>query len=439
MISDLRGYLELLEREGELLHIDERRSPIYEIPALIDSVNRLGGPALFFHQVEGHRFPVVANLLGTRRRLALAFGVEDERDLAQEYLERRQGLQPPVRVEGAPVQEVVLREGFEAASLLPVLTHHQRDIGPYLTCGLLIARNPETGICRMGLHRVRLTEGNGFRVIIASPGMSRVVAAAEKRGEGLEVAIVLGVDPLTFLASVAPAPEGVDKFEVAGALAGRPLALARCRSVDLQVPANAELVLEGRLLPHQREKEGPFGDSDGRYHVMEGCVGQIELLTHRAAPIYPALMPFTREDDLLIDLSWGPELLRGMRQAFPQVKRVKVSMIGYHVLLQVERASEGEVSEMIERLRSLNPPCRLAIVVGPDVEVEDPRAVEWAIAARCQPERDVRVGAGFWSIDATRSLQEDDLGWAAPPADARRRAREMMGKWLGERDGEDQG
>lgn len=422
MFRDLRDFLALLDQSGNLFHVWEELSPIQEIPAMIKLVNRQVGSAVFFHRVKGYSTPVVANLLGNKKLLALAF--DTSKDLEEEYLARRKTLLKPLIVENPPVKEVVLPDPVDLMATLPVLTHHRKDIGPYITSGVTIARHPETGCRRMGLHRIRIKGADRFSIVIASPGMARIVQKAEEKGVGLEIAVALGLDPMTFFSSVAFAPEGVDKVELAGALRGGPLEITRAESIDLEVPARAEFVLEARLIPGLREIDGPFGDSDGYYHGQPVHIAKVEAITHRRDPIYHALMPNTSEDSALIDLTWTPELFIQAQKAFPQIKRLKIGMIGFHMAVQIEKSSQEDVPRIVRHLRSLNPYAKLIIVVDTDVNLDDPGEIEWAVATRSQPDADIEMVLGvewmefdpsarqvgdkyyssIWSIDATRPL-----------------------------------
>jgi 2,5-furandicarboxylate decarboxylase 1 len=410
MFTDLREFLQKLETEKELIHIHDRLSPVHEIAGVMSYVDKVNGPALFFHQIDGYDMPIVANLLGTKTRLALAFGTEKE--LEEEYYSRRRDLVKPITVNQAPINEVVNKDKIDILATLPVLTHREKDVGPYITTGITVAKDPETGIHRMGLHRIGIKDQNTLAIAITSPGMSKIVQKAEAKGMGLEVAIVIGIDPLTLLSSVAFVPEGVDKFEISGALAKRPLSLTKCQSVDLLVPAYAEIVLEGELIPNIREDDGPFGDSDGFYTWQKCCIAKIGTITHRTNPIYHALLTFTAEDTILIELAWGTEILKRLKEKFPQVNRLKIGVIGYNTILQIDKGNDEEVAHIVAYYHSLNPFCKLIIAVDTDINPEERKEVEWAITSRCDPDRDIRIttDAGtkttYCSIDATKPIAE---------------------------------
>jgi len=354
--------------------------------------------------------PIVGNLLGTKTRLAMAFGVEGE--LESEYISRRQRPIKPLITEDSPSRKVIIQGKIDILEVLPVLTHRERDAEPYITTGITVVRDPETGVHRMGLHRIGVRGPDRVALAITSPGMSKIVQKAEAKGIALDLAIVLGTDPLTFLSSVAFVPEGVDKYEIAGALARRPLSLIQGLTTDLLIPAKSEIVMEGRLVPGIREEDGPFGDSDGFYTYQNCCLAQINTLYHRANPIYHALMTFTSEDALLIELAWGSELQSRLREKFPQVKRLKISNIGYSSILQVAKGSDEEVTEIIEYYWSLNPFSKLIVAVDDDIDPEELKEVEWAVTSRCHPERNVRIvtdpdrRTSYCAVDATVPVSE---------------------------------
>lgn len=390
MFEDMRGFIEGLEKAGELIRIQEELSPVYEIPGAIRQVDKRMGSAVLFEKVRGFSVPVVGNLLGRRRRLALALGVPEE-ELAQAYAARKQRPIPPQLVQQGPVQEVVISQNIQISRVIPVLTHHQKDVGPYFTSATTIAKDPVTGIRGMGIHRIQVKGDDTLGIFLATPPLSHFLRKAEERNQPLEIAVAVGLDPITFFSSVIWAPEGVDKFEIAGGLTQRPIELVKARSVDLEVPARAELVLEGSIFPHRREKEGPFGESTGYYFSFDNPVAQIRTITHRSNPIYHALMPFASEESVLIDISWEMDHLKIVQGALPKVRRMHLRNLGEIALLQIAKDSEGDVAEVFRYLLPSNPFVKVAIVVDTDVDITDPQEVEWAVATRVRPQQDLTV------------------------------------------------
>lgn len=389
MPKDLRGFIKRLDDAGELVRIGETLSPRYEIPAAIDYVARHTGKALLFEKVKGYKTPIVANLLGNRRRLALALGVKEER-IIQTYATRRQKPIPPQIVASAPVQQVVIDRDIDICGAIPVLTHHEKDAGPYFTCATTLARDPETGIRGMGLHRIQVKDKDTIGLLLATPPLSDFLAKAEKRGKPLEIAIFGGAGPLTFFASCLHAPKGIDKLDVAGGLAGASLKVVKCRSVNLEVPANAEFVLEGYLIPHRREKEGPFGESTGYYLTYNNPVAKIQVITHRRRPLYHALMPFGPEEDVLMSLPTGVDTLPKIRNVLPQVRDIAFRSLEEIAIVQIEKRTEEDVRKVWEYLFA-TPVTKIVIVVDQDVDIENPDELNWALATRVRPDRDIAI------------------------------------------------
>ena len=404
MFKDLRTFLEYLKEQQDLVYVDVPLSPRYEIPAVLKQLDKMNGAAVLFSSVKGFDIPVVGNLLGHRRRLAAAMGVKEER-LAETYRARRTRPIKAVMRRQAPCQEVVIKKGVNIARTIPVLTHHAKDAGPYFTCALTTFKDPDTGMRGMGLHRIQVKDRDTIGIFLGTPPLSHMWERAEKKGQPLEFAIAVGLDPITFFASVVRAPEGEDKFEVAGGLAGRPIELVRCKTVDVDVPARAEFILEGYLIPGQRDAEGPFGESDLYYFTYQNPVGKIKAITHRRDPIYHALMPGASEGSVLSDLFFELDYLRNLQQAFPMVRRVALRTLGMVTVVQVEKRADEDVPKLLDHLLKASPFVKVAIAVDGDVDIHDPVEVEWAVATRSQPSRDVllRDGLPGMSLDPSAS------------------------------------
>ncbi|MBI3077848.1 MAG: UbiD family decarboxylase [Deltaproteobacteria bacterium] len=443
MFRDLREYLTELDRKGELVRIKEDLSPRYEIAATIREVGRTRGSAVLFERVRGFTVPVVGNLLRKRSYLAWAFGL-DEAHIVAEYVRRRKRPIPPRIVRNGPVKEVVRTEKVDLLRTLPILTHYQRDAGPYLTCAMTVARDPETGMRGMGIHRLQVKGPDKLGIYLASPPVATFLAKAEKRKRPLEVAIFGGVDPLTFVGSVVWAPSGIDKFAIAGGLLQAPVDLVKCETVDLEVPAWAEYVLEGVIPPGRRELEGPFGESTGYYMACRNPVVQLRAITTRRDPVYHGLLAFSGEEEVLSDICREADELQAVRQAFPWVLRLRYLSRGQVIVVQVKKRADREAARLLRHLLGMNKVVKIAILVDPDVDVNDFNEIAWALATRFQPDRDmlVRKNLDGWGIDpSARNGKTSKLGIDATkpvrelrrfervdfPPQVLRRVREILG------------
>lgn len=404
MFKDLTSFLKKLEKEDEIVHVNRELSSVYEIPAAVKYLTRHKGKAVFFDRVKGYPVPVAANLLGSRRRLAMALGVKEEA-LDRTYQEGRHKRVAPRMLSKAPVQEVVVDKAINITRVIPVLTHHYRDAGPYMTCAITMAKDPETGIRGMGIHRIQVKGPDKIAIFLASPPLSFFLAKAEKLGKPLEVAVVSGADLVTLFASCLRIPEGLDKLETAGGLGGVPIELVKCKSVDLEVPAHAQFVLEGKLAPKPRQKEGPFGESTGYYFSFDNPVATIEVISHRRSPVYHALMPFGPEEEMLLSLPGKLDTLEQIRSALPQVQNLVLRGLGQIAIVQIDKKSDDDARKLFDLLFA-SPTPKIVIVVDTDVDISDPAEVDWALATRLRPDKGVTVRPGLpgFGIDPSASV-----------------------------------
>ena len=386
----LRYFLGQLEASGSLVHFRKEVGVEYEIPAVIKYIAKNVEKAVVFDKVKGYESLVVGNLFGSRKHLAIAFGIREE-ELEKSYVARAQNPIKPTVVGSGPVQEVVVEGGIDLQKVMPLLTHHAKDAGAYMSSAITVAKDPETGMRGMGLHRIQIKGKDGMGFFLGTPPLSEFLAKAERMGKPLEIAVVSGVDPWTFCASVFYAPEGIDKFDIAGGFAGRSLELVKCRSVDLEVPADAEFVLEGHIIPGVREKEGPFGESTGYYLTYDNPVGKIEVITHRAKPIYHALMPFTQDEEILIDVMMRPWMLGMLQESFPgKVRGLSLGAVCEFCAVQIEKKGDDDALKVIEHLLA-TPFIKIAVVVDSDVDICEPKEVIWAMCTRARPDKDVII------------------------------------------------
>jgi len=391
-VASLREWIEWLRGRGELELVSRPVSRRFEIAALAHRFD--GRKAVLCPRVEGHAMPVVANCATRRDLYAAAAGVEPT-ELLDRFAAAIDAPRPCRIVEQARVQEVVIREAIDIGTLLPVPLHHERDAGAYITAGVVIARDPETGRRNASIHRLQVLERETLGILILPRHLWHLYLEREARSAPLEVAVAIGLDPLTLLASQAITPPGVDELEIASALRGSPLPLARCVSVDLEVPAEAEIVLEGVIPPHLRRVEGPFGEFPRYYGPpSEKPVLQVRAVTHRRDAIYQTILPAGREHLLLGGIAREASLLRALRASVPAVAGVHLTPGGacrYHAVVALRKRHEGDARTVLFATFATIPEVKHVIVVDEDVDIYDPEEVEWAVATRCQADRDVLI------------------------------------------------
>jgi 2,5-furandicarboxylate decarboxylase 1 len=390
-VRSLREWLDHLALRDRLLVLEPGVGLRFELAAIAKRLD--GCRATLFPRPGGHPIPVVSGLVSDRNWMAEAMGVEPA-----ELLARFQdaALHPLAWREtaSAPAQEVVHRE-VDLARLLPLPVHNEHDSAPYVTAGLMITRNPRTGKQNVSIHRCQLSGPNRLGVLLLPRHAHMFFEMAEEGGRPLEAAIAVGVDPLTLLASQAIAPVDVDELEVAGALQRRPLPVVKCLTSELRVPAEAEIVIEGRFLAGVREPEGPFGEFPQYYgeradrHVLE-----IDVVTHRRDAIFHTIVGGGLEHLLLGAIPREATLLAHLRRSFANVRDVHLSKGGvcrYHLYVQIDKRQEGEAKNIMLGAFAGHYDVKQVIVVDADVDIHDPTEVEWAVATRFQADRDLVI------------------------------------------------
>ncbi|MCM2251649.1 MAG: UbiD family decarboxylase [Ramlibacter sp.] len=393
--TDLRAFLSDLG--GDLLRIERAFEPRHEMAALLRAMPAKS-PAVLFENVTGYPGARVAgNLIASRRRMALALGTSEDK-LSETYLQRTRTGIAPVHTRQAPVKEVVHAAPADLLSLLPILTHYEKDAAPFITTGMVLCRDPKTERRGMGIHRMMAKGGNRLGIFLSNPPLSQFHANAEADGKPLEIAVALGVEPAILVASVVKSgPVGPDKMAIAGALRGAPVEMIRAETVDVDVPARAEIIIEGRVLPGVREPEGPFGENTGYYFSNVSPVVEVTAVTHRRDFIYPALCPWTEDVDTLLSLAAGTELLGQLRSQVAGVADLDLTAgtCSFSAVISVSKAKPTEVRRLIHLALTMDRRLKLVTVVDDDVDIRDPREVAWALATRFQPDRDTVILSGM--------------------------------------------
>lgn len=424
-ITTLRDWLDHLAARDRLAVIRPEVSLQFELAAIAKRLD--GTKATLFPRPGGHAMPVISGLVSDRGWIAEAMGVEPG-DVLARFQDAALNPLPWRETTSAPVQEVVHRD-VDLGRLLPLPTHNEHDNGAYITAGLAIARNPKTGIQNVSIHRLQLSGPNRLGALLLPRHTHMFYEMAERAGEPLDIAIVIGVDPLTLLSSQAIAPIDFDELTIAGALHGAPLPVTKCVTNEVRVPAQAEIVIEGRILPKTREPEGPFGEFPQYYgeranrHVIE-----VTAVTQRKDALFHTIVGGGLEHLLLGGIPREATLLAHLRRSFPNVRDVHLARGGvcrYHLYVQIAKRQEGEAKNVMMGAFAGHYDVKHVIVVDEDVDIHDPAEVEWAVATRFQADRDLvivpesqgskldpstRDGVGAkMGLDATKPLAVDEM------------------------------
>jgi 2,5-furandicarboxylate decarboxylase 1 len=391
---DLRDWLQQLATADRLAVANKGVSLIDELAAVAKTLEN--ERAVLFPEPDQHAIPVVANLFADRSWIADAVGVPIDRLLPAFQDAVRHPL-PWVEVKTAPAQEVV-HEQVDLLKQLPIPKHNELDSGPYITAALLIARNPKTGIQNVSIHRCQVSGPDRIGVLLLPRHTLHYFRMAEEAGEGLEIALVIGVHPACILASQAIAALDSDEMEIAGALLKRPIEMVKCRTNRVRVPAHAEIVIEGRILPRVREPEGPFGEFPQYYGTRaDREVIKVDTITHRRNAIFHTIVGGGVEHLLLGAIPREATLLDHLQRSFPSVRDVRLTRGGtcrYHLAVKVDKKSQGEPKNIIMGAFGGHYDIKQVVVVDMDVNIDDQTEIEWAVATRFQADRDLVVVSG---------------------------------------------
>ncbi|HXJ80391.1 MAG TPA: UbiD family decarboxylase [Candidatus Methylomirabilis sp.] len=399
-MASLRTFLDELESKApdEIWRIHDEVEAGYDIAALVLELERRGErPVLWFDRVRGSRFPIVTNLFADRRRYAQALGVGPE-SLADEWVARGDRRVPPVLRATGPVQDVVLTGPDADLGVLPIFRHFSEDGGPYLTNGIVVAKDPDTGVRNASFHRMQVRGRTRLGTSLHSRRhLWDYQRRAERRGEALAVSVVVGAHPLFhFGAGLWKGPIDVDEYEVAGGFFGEPLEIVSGVTVPVEAPAEAEIVLEGHILSGVREPEGPFAEFTGyasersTQHVLE-----VSAILHRRDAIYQDIVGgISAEHTTLLAVPQEARLLKVLRGNYPGVRAVSYPQSGtcrLHCYVSMKPSAEGQAKNVAFAALGEDLSLKLVVVVDDDVDVRQENEVLWAVATRMQADRDLCV------------------------------------------------
>jgi 4-hydroxy-3-polyprenylbenzoate decarboxylase len=417
--SDLRAWIELLEREGELVRVSAEVDPHLEVTEVVDRTVKAGGPALLFENPKGSNHPLLINQFGTERRMCMAFGVERLDDVAAK-LEGVLEMQPPQglvdKVRGlkklksiadslpqtarrGPAQEIVLTGDKVDLGRLPVQTCWPGDAAPFITLPAVITRDPRTGTRNFGMYRMQVLDGQttAMHWQIHKDGRADYLATDGR----IEVAAALGLDPVTTYAASAPLPKHIDELMLAGFLRGEPVQLVKGKTVDLDVPANAEIVLEGYIEKDELTAEGPFGDHTGFYTAAEPFpVFHVTAVTMREDAIYPSIVVGKPPaEDAWLGKATERIFLPAVKMTVPEIVDYDLPVAGvFHncCIVSIRKAFPGHAKKVMHAIWGLGmlSLTKAVVVVDEHVDVHDYEQVFFYVGANVDPARDVMISEG---------------------------------------------
>ena len=394
--QDFRQFLHALRQHGELIDID-RPVALADIGKAMKQSYRRGGPALMFNK-NGTDFPLVCGLYATRGKALLAFEA-DERTILQKVLAGLgKPIAPNISKAAAPCQEVLIEGSAIDMARFPIPTYSPKDGGPYITPGIVVSKDPETGVPDIGHYRFLILGKDTFS-FSAQPNhrFGKNLAKCQRLGIKPRAALVIGVDPILAYACQVQVSDATDDWAVAGGLRGAPVELVRARTCDLEVPASSEVVIEFEVDMDKTVMEGPLGEYTGYYTPPSlKPIGRITAITHRRNPIFQGLLtgkPVT-ENHILKQIPFEASFLKSLKAQFPTIESVSVRAsagVSFYVVIAMAPRFAGEARQVILAAIASNIRPKWVIVVEPDIDVHNSAEVEWALAFRVQPREDVIV------------------------------------------------
>jgi 4-hydroxy-3-polyprenylbenzoate decarboxylase len=419
---DLRDFIRALEEAGELKRVPSEVDPVLEITEFADRAVKSGGPALLFEKPKGSTIPVLINAFASMRKMEIALQVSSVEEIAQrivEFLEMRMpegilgkikmlpklaemGAFFPKVVSKGPCQEVARTDGFSLRDY-PILQCWPEDAGRFITLPLVFSRNPDTGKRNCGMYRMQVFDDRtaGMHWQTHKQGAEHYRRAGHHGSKRMDVAVAIGADPATMYSAILPLPPDLDEMMIAGFIRQTPVEMVKCQTCDLQVPAQAEIVLEGYVELGELRTEGPFGDHTGFYSLAdEYPVFHVTCITQRRDPIYATtIVGPPPMEDYYMGKAIERIFLPLMRLQLPEVRDIAMPAEGvFHnlILVSMRKSYPGHARKVMNSIWGTGQAMfsKCIVVVDEDVDVQNYREVAWVTLNHIDPERDIQFTLG---------------------------------------------
>jgi UbiD family decarboxylase len=445
----LRSFLEQMETKGEIFHIKNEVSTHFEVPFIVKKFDE-EGPILLFEKLKNYKPRVVANVCGARKRICEALNI-DQNELYNRLVEAWRRPQKTKIVEDGVAKEVIEKPDL---SKIPILTHFEKDAGPYITSGVIHAKSVDGSVENVSVHRLQVLDKRHLAIRLVPRHLYKLWRMAKDADRDLDISISTGVHPAVLLAASSPIPFGVNEFDVANNLMNKGLRLIRCEHVDAYAPAEAELVLEGKIFTSRETVEGAFVDITGTYDIeRKQPVVEVVGVMHREDYVYQGILPSGSEHRLLMGLPREALIWESVSKVVPKVHAVNLSLGGsgwLHAIVSIEKQLEGDGKNALLAAFAAHPSLKHAVVVDSEIDVYNVSDVEWAIATRFQASEDLLIiknarGSTLDSsadqetglttkvgIDATRPLMKTKEKFERAKIPMSRHAEDLVRKLLGE-------
>ncbi|PAB59724.1 UbiD family decarboxylase [Anaeromicrobium sediminis] len=403
----LRADLEKLRKNEKLLVCDKEVDPKYELGAVLKHFSNK--KPILFNNLKGSKLSIIGGMFGDRHIFYDMLGTNHEKRIFK-FMDTIVNPQRTKLLDNGPIKENIITRNIDISNTFPIPTFHENDSSSFITAGIVVIRDPETGNRYTSIRRLQVNGGDNLSILIASPMFTNQLKELKGKKKDLEVAVILGYDyPFLLASQLSSELYGVDKYEVDSALRGEPLELVKCHTIDLEVPAHCEIVFEG-VIPHDREvQEGPFGELMGYYgKVANHPVIEVKAVMFRNNPIFQVSFP-CREEHLSNGLIREVELYMHVRK-FADVKDVNVTIGGgcrFHGIVSINKKQEGDGKGVILGALGSNKDLKHVIVVDDDIDIFNGDDIEGALATRVQGSRDVVMinGAHGSGLDPSHNMR----------------------------------
>lgn len=421
IFNDLREFIDFLEKKKELIRIKTEVDPVLEVTEITDRISKKGGPALLFEKVKGSQYPIAINLFGSYQRMAWALGLDDFNDIGEKFssllktdpdMKLRQKIEAlfdlyklsaskPKEVKKAPCQEIVKDKDFSLFDY-PILKTWPDDGGRFITLPLVITKDPESGKQNLGMYRMQVFDetSTGMHWHTHHDGAVNF-RKTMKLGKRMEIAVAVGGDPITIFSATAPLPYNIEELFFAGFLRGKPVEVIKAKTVDLLVPARAEIILEGYVEAGDERTEGPFGDHTGYYSIADKYpVFHVTCITQRKDPVYSAtIVGKPPMEDCYMGKATERMFLPFIRMQFPEVVDMNLPLEGvFHncALISIKKSFPMHAHKIINAIWGLGQMMftKFIFVYDEDVDVQNTSVAAWKAFNNVDPARDIIISQG---------------------------------------------
>ena len=387
-LTDIRNYLSILKKRNQLKIVKKKVSTKYEIAAITAKAD--GKEAIFFQNIKGKKFSLVSNLVGTRNRFAIAVGAKDDA-IHEKVIRAIEHAKKPKKNS----KPKFLENKSNDISILPIVTHFEKEPGPFITSSIIYTKNPEKGTQNSSFHRLMPIDKRHFSVrMVEGRDLHRAFLHAKKQKMDLQVAITVGVHPAISIAGAYQADWGKDELEIANSILGGKLTLSECPSSGLQVPSGSEIVMEGRILHNKTHREWMVEMLRTYDYARLQPVFELDYLYYRNNPIFHDVLSGYSEHRLLMGMPIEAKLNRNLKKAYSQTRQVSMTNGGcnwLHAVVQIKKRQESDAKKIIKKTFATHRSLKMVTVVDEDIDPNDPEMVEYAMATRFQADKDMVI------------------------------------------------